>query len=166
MLCFLIYHSLTHSKLSSVLQSADNRQKEQVDRLKARQDRELEGKKRSKSSPPESTPKKNKHSKLSKNNGSVLKPHSHGQDQTPARPTRTQEEPILVTPLPVALEGGIRKEEVSGRRTAPTKALSLTLLSILMLLLTLSPRRTFLVTPTKIQCNYCSFQTTNQVQPC
>ena len=83
-----------------------------MDRLKARRQRELERKKRSKSSPPESTLKKNKRSKVSASNtGSVLKPHSHGQVITPARPTKTQEVPILVTPLPVALEGVIRTKD-------------------------------------------------------
>ncbi len=83
-------------------------------RIKARRERELERKKANKVAPPDSALKKNKRAKIVSTKGSVLKPHSHGHEpvavETPARPSRTEQEaPVLVTPLPVALQGGIRK---------------------------------------------------------
>jgi F0F1-type ATP synthase membrane subunit b/b' len=84
LLCFFIHQ---HSQLSSsVLQSADNRQKEEVGRIKARRERELERKKANKVAPPDSALKKNKRAKVVSTKGSVLKPHSHGHElvQTPA----------------------------------------------------------------------------------
>ena len=75
-----------------------------MDRLKTRRNRELERKKNCKSSPPETALKKNKRCKL-RGNGSVLKPHSHSEVVTPARPSKTTEQgPLLVTPLPLAVE--------------------------------------------------------------
>ena len=74
-----------------------------MDRLKTRRHREFQRKKSCKSSPPETALKKNKRCKLS-GKGSVLKPHSHSEVVTPARPSRTTEGPVLVTPLPLAVE--------------------------------------------------------------